>query len=83
VLKSPRHPYTRALLSAVPVIDPVARRETIRLKGDLPSPVNPPPGCYFHPRCPQVMSECKERYPQRTQLAATHAVHCHLYEAGK
>jgi len=79
VLGSPRHPYTRALLSAVPVIDPAARRETIRLKGDLPSPVNPPAGCYFHPRCPQAMAECRERYPQRTQLTATHAVHCHLY----
>jgi len=82
VLKSPRHPYTRALLSAVPVIDPAARRETIRLKGDLPSPVNPPAGCYFHPRCPQVMAECRERYPQRTQLTATHAVNCHLYKQG-
>jgi len=82
VLGSPRHPYTRALLSAVPVIDPAARRETIRLKGDLPSPVNPPAGCYFHPRCPQVMAECRGRYPQRTQLTATHAVHCHLYKAG-
>ena len=83
VLKSPQHPYTRALLSAVPVIDPAARRETIRLKGDLPSPVNPPAGCYFHPRCPQAMAECGERYPQRTELAATHAVHCHLYKAGR
>ena len=82
VLKSPQHPYTRALLSAVPVIDPAARRETIRLKGDLPSPVNPPAGCYFHPRCPQAMAECRERYPQLTQLTATHAVHCHLYKAG-
>jgi peptide/nickel transport system ATP-binding protein len=83
ILKSPKHPYTRALLSAVPVIDPAARREIIRLQGDLPSPVNPPPGCHFHPRCPQAMPECGERYPQRTQLGATHAVHCHLYKLGK
>jgi len=83
VLKSPKHPYTRALLSAVPVIDPMARREIIRLQGDLPSPVNPPPGCHFHPRCPQAMPECSERYPQRTRLGATHAVHCHLYKQGK
>ncbi|MEK7875405.1 MAG: ABC transporter ATP-binding protein [Pseudomonadota bacterium] len=82
VLKSPRHPYTRALLSAVPVIDPAARREIIRLKGDLPSPVNPSAGCYFHPRCPHVMAECREHYPQRTQLTATQAVHCYLYKAG-
>ena len=83
VLKSPRHPYTRALLSAVPVIDPAARREIIRLKGDMPSPVYPPSGCHFHPRCPQEMSECKEHYPVRTQLSATHAVHCYLYKQGE
>ena len=82
VLNSPQHPYTRALLSAVPMIDPAARREIIRLKGDLPSPVNPPPGCYFHPRCPQAMPECAAHYPARTQLAAAHAVHCHLYKPG-
>ena len=82
VLRSPQHPYTRALLSAVPVIDPAARREIIRLKGDLPSPVNPPAGCYFHPRCPRVMPECRERYPSLTRLTATHAVNCHLYKQG-
>jgi peptide/nickel transport system ATP-binding protein len=82
VLKSPRHPYTRALLSAVPVIDPAARREIIRLQGDLPSPVCPPTGCYFHPRCPQAMPECATVYPQRTQLTPAHAVHCHLYKPG-
>jgi peptide/nickel transport system ATP-binding protein len=83
VLKSPQHPYTRALLSAVPVIDPAARREFIRLQGDLPSPVNPPAGCYFHPRCPQAMPECAVTYPQRSQLGATHSVHCHLYKTAK
>ncbi len=80
VLKSPRHPYTRALLSAVPMVDPAARREIIRLKGDLPSPAYPPAGCHFHPRCPQAMPECRARYPQLTQLAASHAVNCHLYK---
>jgi peptide/nickel transport system ATP-binding protein len=83
VLKSPQHPYTRALLSAVPVIDPAARREFIRLQGDLPSPVYPPTGCYFHPRCPQAMPECAQTYPPQTQLAAAHAVHCHLYKTGQ
>ena len=82
VLKTPKHPYTRALLSAVPVIDVAARREIIRLKGDLPSPVNPPAGCHFHPRCPQAMTECQQHYPHGTQLTATHAVHCHLYKSG-
>jgi peptide/nickel transport system ATP-binding protein len=71
------------LLSAVPVIDPAARREFIRLQGDLPSPVYPPAGCYFHPRCPQAMPECAQTYPQQTQLAAAHAVHCHLYKTGQ
>jgi peptide/nickel transport system ATP-binding protein len=81
VLKSPQHPYTRALLSAVPVIDGATHREFIRLQGDLPSPVNPPTGCYFHPRCPHVMPECAGTYPAATPLSATRAVHCHLYKA--
>ena len=63
VLSTPRHPYTRALLSAVPVIDPADKREVIRLQGELPSPVNPPAGCHFHPRCPNVMAECRQAYP--------------------
>ena len=80
VLRSPRHPYTRALLSAVPVIDEKSRREIIRLKGDLPSPADPPAGCHFHPRCPQVMAECRSIYPQQTRLAGSQVVHCHLYK---
>jgi peptide/nickel transport system ATP-binding protein len=80
VLRSPRHPYTRALLSAVPEISAVgaaSRRDIIRLKGDLPSPANPPAGCHFHPRCPSATAECAVQYPQRTQIGATHALHCH------
>ncbi|MDB5808635.1 MAG: peptide transporter ATPase [Betaproteobacteria bacterium] len=79
VLNAPQHPYTRALLSAVPAIDAATRREFIRLKGDLPSPVNPPAGCFFHPRCTQALPECTTTYPGNTQLSATRAVHCHLY----
>ena len=82
VLKAPQHPYTRALLSAVPVIDVATQREFIRLKGDLPSPVNPPAGCYFHPRCPQAMPVCSATYPQRTPLSATRTVDCHLFGNG-
>ena len=81
VLKSPRHPYTRALLSAVPVIDQTARCEVIRLGGDMPSPVHPPQGCHFHPRCPQVMAECRVSYPTGTAVTATHAVNCHLLKS--
>ncbi len=79
VLERPRHPYTQALLSAVPVIEEASRREVIRLRGDIPSPANPPAGCHFHPRCPQVMAVCQERYPDATALGDGHVVRCHLY----
>ena len=81
VLNHPRHPYTRALLSAVPVIDRASRREIIRLQGDLPSPLNPPGGCHFHPRCPEVMPECRENYPQVSHFSGTHTARCYLYKA--
>jgi peptide/nickel transport system ATP-binding protein len=79
VLASPKHPYTRALLSAVPVIEPATRREVIRLEGELPSPVSPPAGCHFHPRCPEALSRCREAYPGASRFSATHSAHCHLY----
>jgi peptide/nickel transport system ATP-binding protein len=79
VLDSPRHPYTEALLSAVPSIDAGSETTVIRLEGDLPSPSSPPAGCHFHPRCPRAMAECARSYPQRTDLSATHQVRCHLY----
>src|SRR6266850_7475621 len=80
VLGNPKHPYTRALLSAVPSVDPATRREIIRLQGDLPSAVNPPSGCHFHPRCPQAMPECRQTYPGTSTLSATHTTRCHLYK---
>ena len=79
VLDSPRHPYTEALLSAVPTIDAASQRRVIRLEGDLPSPAQPPTGCHFHPRCPRAMPECAHGYPQPSTLSATHEVRCHLY----
>jgi len=79
VLESPRHPYTRALLSAVPVIDSENKREVIKLQGDLPSPVDPPPGCHFHPRCAQALPQCSQVYPGETAFSATHMARCHLY----
>ncbi|MCC6302362.1 MAG: ABC transporter ATP-binding protein [Gammaproteobacteria bacterium] len=81
VLGNPRHPYTQALLSAIPVIDPSARREVIRLEGDLPSPARPPSGCHFHIRCPHATPQCRTHYPAVTRLGASHTVRCFLYEA--
>lgn len=79
VLDHPKHPYTQALLSAVPSIDPKTKREVIRLQGDLPSPADPPPGCHFHPRCPEVMPKCRVIYPGQSSFTDTHSTHCHLY----
>ncbi len=79
VLESPKHPYTQALLSAVPRIDGEGGRTVIKLEGELPSPVNPPTGCYFHPRCRDALPECRERYPAVSSLSATHQVSCWLH----
>ncbi|MCX4188075.1 ABC transporter ATP-binding protein [Methylophaga sp. OBS4] len=80
VLNSPKHPYTQALLAAVPKIDAATRQETVRLEGELPSPANPPQGCHFHLRCPHAMPVCRERYPDLTQLSRSHTVKCYLYQ---
>ena len=82
VMSQPRHPYTQALLSAVPVIETGGSRQVIRLQGDLPSPANPPAGCHFNPRCPHAMPVCKQIYPDTTEISTTHVVRCHLYGAG-
>jgi peptide/nickel transport system ATP-binding protein len=79
VFADPKHPYTRALLAAVPVIDAVSRREVTRIEGDLPSPVSPPPGCHFHPRCPHVMDECRSAFPNERMVGRAHRVRCYLY----
>ncbi len=81
ILNEPKHPYTRALLSAVPEIEPETGRQVIRLSGDTPSPSNPPSGCHFHPRCPERMPECDVRYPKPTRLDGTRTVCCHLYSS--
>ena len=80
---SPAHPYTQALLSAAPVPDPKTKRQRIVLEGDVPSPINPPPGCPFHPRCPRVMEVCKTTVPRTLNLGDEqhpHLVNCHLHE---
>lgn len=78
VLRTPQHPYTKALLSAVPVPRLDGHSAAIRLPGETPSPANPPTGCHFHPRCPQAMDVCRQSYPQTSGISATHIVSCHL-----
>ena len=75
---NPLHPYTKALLSAVPIPDPTIKRERIILKGDIPSPANPPSGCKFHTRCPYAMDKCKKEAPEYKCVGKDHFVACHL-----
>ena len=76
----PKHPYSEALLSAIPVADPRHNKKRIILEGDVPSPIHPPSGCRFHPRCPKRMDVCSEKQPQLTDLGDGHLVSCFLYE---
>lgn len=79
---NPMHPYTRSLLSAVPVPNPRMRRERIILSGDVPSPIHPPSGCRFHPRCPERMAICDKETPVMRQLPGNHRAACHRIQAG-
>jgi oligopeptide transport system ATP-binding protein len=78
--EKPSHPYTQALLSAVPVPNPNHSVKRIILEGDLPSPANPPAGCTFHPRCRHCMEICKTQAPTLKEVGAGHFVSCHLQE---
>ena len=73
------HPYTQALFEASPVMDPDQRGRRCTVMGDLPSPIDPPRGCHFHPRCPKATDTCRERYPERKEVAPGHFTSCHLY----
>jgi peptide/nickel transport system ATP-binding protein/oligopeptide transport system ATP-binding protein len=79
LLSKPLHPYTQALMSAVPVLDPDKKKRRIILKGDVPSPVNPPSGCRFHPRCFKAMEVCSQVEPLWAEVEPEHFAMCHLY----
>jgi len=75
----PAHPYTRALLAAEPIPDPSRRTTAVPLTGEIPSPIDPPPGCPFHPRCPEVLPQCSRELPADHTVAPGHRVRCHIY----
>lgn len=78
--RNPRHPYTRAILSAIPIPDPKRKKDRIILTGDVPSPLDPPKGCYFHPRCPMAQTTCREGYPalERVTSDSEHIAACYF-----
>ena len=79
LFSNPLHPYTQALLSSIPVPNPERKRKTIELKGEVPSAINVPPGCRFHPRCPQAFDKCPIEEPAIRYVGKNHTVACHLY----
>ncbi|HEX4265075.1 MAG TPA: dipeptide ABC transporter ATP-binding protein [Verrucomicrobiae bacterium] len=78
IIRAPKHPYTQALISAVPVVDPDSKRQRIILPGDVPSPIHPPPGCPFHPRCPIAEERCRTEIPPLREITPGHFAACHL-----
>jgi len=78
LIRTPQHPYTQALISAVPEVDPETKRQRIVLPGDVPSPIHPPLGCPFHPRCPVAEARCKTDVPPFREISSSHWAACHL-----
>jgi oligopeptide/dipeptide ABC transporter ATP-binding protein len=83
IFKNAMHPYTRALLTAVPIPDPDAIRNRHAVKGDAPSPINPPSGCHFHPRCIDAVAVCSTGTPNLVSVSPTHRVSCHVHAPPK
>ncbi|MEM7055383.1 MAG: ABC transporter ATP-binding protein [Bacteroidota bacterium] len=77
IYQNPQHPYTKALLSAIPIPDPNHQKDRIILQGDVPSPISPPTGCHFHPRCWRGIDICKKKYPEPTKMDKNHWYRCH------
>jgi oligopeptide transport system ATP-binding protein len=80
LFNDPLHPYTKALLNAIPVPDPVTRREKLKIEGSIPSPIDPPKGCRFHTRCPFKKEACSRNEPPLVYMGDGHFVACHEYE---
>lgn len=80
LFNAPRHPYTKALMSAIPSLDPDQRGNAQKLEGEIPSPTNPPSGCKFHTRCPHAIELCKQQEPNLSSLGSAHDVACHRWE---
>ena len=78
IIREPQHPYTQALISAVPEVDPESKRRRIVLPGEVPSPIHPPPGCPFHPRCPVAEARCRTEAPALREISPGHRAACHL-----
>ncbi len=82
IYRRPEHPYTKGLLSSIPVASPKLARQkkTVGIEGDIPSPIDPPPGCRFHTRCPYATGVCREAEPLLKEIAPGHMVACHLFD---
>jgi peptide/nickel transport system ATP-binding protein/oligopeptide transport system ATP-binding protein len=80
LFQEPKHPYTRALIASIPVPDPSKKKNLKLVEGEVPSPINPPSGCSFHPRCKEATENCKTEPPFLLDLGNGHQVRCHLYK---
>jgi peptide/nickel transport system ATP-binding protein len=80
VINDPKHPYTQALVSSTPIVDPDTERDPIEIEGEVPDPIDIAPGCRFAPRCPEAMPECRDEEPQMYDVGEDHEARCILYD---